>query len=91
MSNIQIALPGKNEWKTVEVICRDNQGVYVGAAGRMGTEGTIVLVRYTAGGQEIRRVARQGLLFGRFDYIDVPKPLSQAAPVAKKADRKFAA
>ena len=91
MSSIQIALPGKTAWKTVEVICRDSQGVYVGAAGRMGDAGNIVLLRYISGGQEIRRVARQGQLFGRFDYIDAPKPKTQTVPAASKADRKFAA
>lgn len=89
MHTVEIALPGKNEWKIVPVICRDPRGVYVGHLGAVGLEGSLVLIRYFAGGQEVRKVARHGRLAGRYEFIQMAE--ARPAQARTTTDRKFAA
>jgi hypothetical protein len=79
MSTVQIALPGRSEWKTAAVICRDPNGVYVGAIGMVGGMGGLVLVRFRQGGREIKKVARQSHIYGRYEYLDNPQLADRAA------------
>ncbi len=79
MSQIQIALPGRNEWKTVTVISRDKRSVYVGQAGAIGDLGSLVLIRLRHDGKEFRMVARQTKIHGRYEF------LSGKPAVARKA------
>jgi hypothetical protein len=82
MSKVLISKAGSNEWKSVGVIFSDARGIYVGAPGSLGPTGAIVLVRYSQNGVEFRKVARQTLLSGRYEWIDAPK--LQAAPAAAR-------
>ena len=69
MSTVEITLPGRNQWKKVEVICGDAQGIYVGVAGQLGPMGSVVLLRYRRNGQEVHAVARQKHIYGRYEFL----------------------
>ncbi|MBM3274782.1 MAG: hypothetical protein FJZ00_06495 [Candidatus Sericytochromatia bacterium] len=80
MRQVEISKAGSNNWKSVGVIFSDARGIYVGAPGSFGASGAIVLVRYVQDGVEVRMVARQTMLSGRYEWIDAPK--LQVAPAA---------
>jgi hypothetical protein len=71
---IEITLPGRNEWKTVRVLFRNDSSFYVGPAGSMGGFGSLVMIRVRKGGHEYRAVARQTVRLGRYDFIGASRP-----------------
>ncbi|MBM3268510.1 MAG: hypothetical protein FJZ01_12745 [Candidatus Sericytochromatia bacterium] len=82
MSTIQIALPGRDDWKTVAVFTSDAKGIYLGRAGAVGDAGSLVLIRIRRDGKEFRMVARHTDVLGRYDFL---------APVASPARKSAAA